>query len=45
MLFRSHYEVWCIVYSQQDGSRLEVTDAAGTSIRDYALLYGVEIAR
>ena len=40
-----HYEVWCIVYSQQDGSRMEVTDAAGTSIRDYALLYSVEIAR
>ena len=40
-----HYDVWCIVYSQQDGTRLAVTDAAGTSIRDYVLLYGVEIAR
>ncbi len=40
-----HYEVWTLMYSPADGSRLPVSDAARISIRDHVVLYSVEVTR
>ena len=40
-----HYEVWTLMYSPADGSRLPVSDATRISIRDHVVLYSVEVTR
>lgn len=40
-----HYEVWTLMYSPVDGSRIPISDATGITIRDHEVLYSVEIAR
>lgn len=40
-----HYEIWTLMYSPVDGSRLPVSDATGTTIRDHVVLYSVEVTR
>jgi hypothetical protein len=40
-----HYEVWTVMYSAVDGSRLPVSDATATAIRDHVVLYSIEVAR
>ena len=40
-----HYEVWTLMYSPVDGSRLPISDTTGTYIRDHVVLYSVEVTR
>jgi len=39
------YEVWTLMYSTADGSRLPVRDSSGTNIRDHIVLFTVEVTR
>ncbi len=39
------YEVWTLMYSTADNSRLSVQDASGTAIRDHIVLFTVEVTR
>ncbi len=39
------YEVWTLMYSPADGSRLPVQDTSGTAIRDHVVLFNVEVTR
>lgn len=39
------YEVWTLIYSPLDGSRLPVQDTSGTAIRDHVVLFNVEVTR
>ncbi len=39
------YEVWTLMYSAADGSRLEVQDPTNTTIRDHIALFTVEVTR
>ena len=39
------YEVWTLMYSPLDGTRLPVQDSGGTAIRDHVVLFSVEVIR
>ncbi len=39
------YEVWTLLYSSADGSRLPVQDASNTTIQDHIVLFTVEVTR
>lgn len=39
------YEVWTLMYSAVDGSRLQIQDSSGTTIRDHIVLFSVEVTR
>jgi hypothetical protein len=39
------YEVWTLMYSPADSTRLPVQDTAGTTILDHIVLFTVEVTR
>jgi hypothetical protein len=39
------YEVWTLMYSAAEGSRLPVQDTSSTTIRDHVVLFNIEVTR